>query len=586
MKRVFGVALLLLGLATQTASAQAKRIDKNLYGMNIERDQFFSTLFNATAAANMKAWLADLNVGNVRVGIPFDGTTNSWWPVCWQEAADFHTTTGINVTFFFGSAWWPTGQTQSAHDQWLLDFGAKVQQFAGKIAYYELGNEIDTLKAGDPTVSVDRYKVWLSEVSAVIRAKDPAAKIIMISCNIDSASKPLYQEMLTKQCWQYVDYYSLHCYPQNNAGQWNPQSATWPLQDFLLTQAQTFNTMVAAIPGTPKKSLLITEAGYPLLGPTRQPFADTTYQNRWNTTRTARFWAKDVVDTYPIERVDVFCGKDFTVGVGPQQFGLLQTDDTKRPQYFGMKNTYSLLNGTIFLKERPVNSLVKCYEYLKENGQKVTMIWSGRVTDAGGNLINSTTSVPLGSTTGSVYGSTGSLVSSPSNVASVALTYSQDPAYLLSGNAQAWKEGESPSSANFTATSTTNAQCYNGRHLSIFTTTAADRQASYTITVPRPGTYTVFASSTPGNVSWASPFQYCFNSGTAYSPATPWTNASAGATQTGVAYGTSNAMAWRSLGEFTATAAGSWTITFRVNTPISTGQYVFYLDSVYVEPKV
>ncbi|WP_309380251.1 hypothetical protein [Cerasicoccus frondis] len=579
------LALLTCTIALSSASlfGLSGKIDKDVYGIGIERDEFFAYVNSAqgdgTPTTELHGWLDELGVGHIRTSVPpFYGSTynanKSTYDNAWSDVTDFCEQYGYKITFHFNTSWWSETADREAV---LAAFRAKVAQYKGKVHYYELGNEVDIPLynqhnniQGKPWTTIAQHKEWLIDYSQVIREEDPGAKIIMASMAGASHNGKIYgwlEEMLDAGCGAYVDYYSLHTYSHN--------SASNPANDNYVTLIQAVRDMVDAA-NAPFRPLLITEGGYALSGPYAHSYADSGYQQRWNTQRLIRFWAKDIADIYPVERVDTFILKDYAAE--PYGFGMLSSGKVKRWHFHGLQNLFSLLDGARFMQERNVGSGGKCYEYIKEGGQKVAVAWRT-------NWSTNHVTIPTGSDFAQVIKHGGSSPAYPestyNNTAAVTFSYSLEQKYLLTGPALYWKEGEDYTWSNSSSWSQwSHSDSYDGKHLALFTNSSGTRYVSYTFDLASGGHYNLRVVSSPGNTNWASPFEYRVNIGSSFDY---------GSMQDGEAeatskyFGTSNVMAWRNLGGFNL-PAGTVTITFKVDSPRSLdGKHAFFLDAIYLE---
>ncbi|MDB5327415.1 MAG: hypothetical protein JWM57_2984 [Phycisphaerales bacterium] len=533
-------------------------------GVNLERDQLFG--FLQSNPAKLSGWLDDMHAGNVRTGIPqlTDTANQAWWSTCWANAASFATQHNVNFTFSFGSAWWGSDASRTAT---LDSLRSKVHQYAGKIRYYELGNEMD-LAFRDKGITVAQYKQWLTDVSGVIRQEDPAARLILTSFAGATANGKPYgylQNVLAAGCGDLVDYYSLHTYPHI--------SNSAPSADTLRVVTTNVSQMVAAA-GASRKELLITEAGYALDGQFAPADASEAAQRRWNVQLPLRLHAKDIADIYPIGRVDTFVLKDYSVGDGSGHFGMLTTTEAKRLQYDGMATEGRLLDGAKFLRETPLTN-GKCYEYLGAGGKKVAVAWSSTAK---------TLTLPTGSSASRVLDVAGNVQqSSTSSAASV--TTGLDPQYVVTDSATYWQEGELPTHLTGATGTSTNEELYGGNVLAIDSNTAGDRSIDYAFNLKQPGIYSVFiAASTPDGVK-ASPYRFGFGSDSDSLSSLSFV-LQTNAVVTGTSYGANDEIAWTALGDFTISTAGISTLTLLINQPrTADGRYVFELDAVYIELK-
>lgn len=547
-------------------------MDRGLYGLCIERDEFFGYIDTNQASrptATMTGWLNELGIGHVRVNIPpfYGSNASAWYDQCWGFLAAYGEQTGIKITVLIGAGWWASDVNKAAY---LAAFRSKVSQYKGRIHYYELGNEMD-LAFRDKGITPAQYKQWLTDMSAVVRQEDPSARIIMTSFAGATRNGKTYgymQDVLALGCGNLVDYYSIHTY--SHVGPSNPSA-----EDLRTLITNVAGFVQAA--GAPRKPLLFTEAGYGLFGKYAQSFADEGYQLRWNTQRLMRLWAKDIADIYPVERIDTFILRDYAAENNGQ--GLMDANFVKRLQYHGLKTAFSVLDGAIFLRERSLSGS-KCYEYLKENGKKIAVAWST-------NSSTRTAAIPAGSASAAVLDNGGAMVGTFTNPVTVSMSYNNNQRYMVSGNASYWREGENYSSANYAPTSASQAQCYNSRHLSLQTTASGDRYHFYNFHLAKAGSYSVYIAATPPNANWASRYQYGLNAGNSYDGKALRASQTL-ATPTGIPYGpaigTTRAIGWTHLGDFTM-PAGPATFTVRVNTPRSVDNltHVFYLDAVYLE---
>ena len=320
--------------------------------------------------------------------------------------------------------------------------------------------------------------------------------------------------------------------------------------------------------------------------PFSEPWADWGYQRRWNTQRIIRTLATDVQAIYPITRQDVFVLRDYHLtnpttgewyGAGTWGFGLIEDaalGNTKRWQYGGLKTTYGLLDDAIFFTERNIGSNNKCYEYMKEDGQKVAVAWSTSWT-------NQTTYIPTSTSSSQQLYIDGNVAGTYSSF-TTPLTFSQEQRYVVTADADHWYEAED-AYTSWTKTIHSHSQCYNGRYLNIYSTSAVNRWMYYQFNLPTTGTYAVYLAATPPNANWASPYKYAFRHGT-YWDGGSMVSSTTNATITGKSYGVSNALYWTHLGDFQFSQSGPALLTIRVHEPRSMdGKYSFLSDAVYVE---
>lgn len=567
--------LTILTLSVTVASfayGQMGRITPGLYGINVERDTT-CTQFNQGNYALLNYCKA-LKIEHIRVGIPniIDPANQAWQDLCWDilcnAVANYNAQNGtsIKLTFLFNTCVW--GSTnQSVYLGRLRD---RVRGHKGKVACYELGNEFDAqiIQQGR---TVAQYLDWLEDVSAVIRAEDSAAKLLMASILGETKGGVAYgyfHDLLAAGCGNYVDYYTLHTYPL--------KAYSNPRNNDSVTLAGVVNGWVNST-GAPKRPIIITEFGYALNGPNMQYGATESLQRAWNAQRYIRTWTKDVQETYPFTRQDLFVLKDYpkSGGVEPPGYGLYRMDDTQRPQYNSVKTALDLLDRALFFKDSSTANY-KCYQYLKENGQKIVVAWSSSST-------NQTINIPtMSSSTQRLYVS-GSLADTYTSWSSP-ITFNWEHQFLKTANASLWMEGEN-ATTSWTKTTQGHTDCYAGKHLKIQTTETTDRWMYFPFSLPSGGTYAVYVAASLPNYTWTSPYWFAFRPGSSWDGGalTSSTTLSASAV-TGMKYGTGNAIAWTHLGNFTFGSAGPALLTMRVNQKRSAdNSYVFYNDAVYIE---
>ncbi len=556
--KFIAVAILGFSLAA-TSHAQSGRIPADYFGIQYDVTQLGTLLYNHPGKA--EGWTTDIGAGFIRVAFPpFHNDTNlPWWDWVHDSIVEkFHDENDIEIMFYFQSNFYST-EAYADRENYLTAIYDRVYAHRGKVAFYHLGNEVDSTNRDNPAATKEAMRLWTEDVYNTIRAADPDAEIVMAS--LAGAIKYQYEydfflDMLDVGLNNFCDSYSVHTYPN----MWGAQI------DELPDLIQWFNDMKAASNVIDNKKIYITECGFLTSGPALH--GNETEQAMFNMKRIIRVQALDMPSGF-LPRINTYQMKD--IAQKPDGAGLLRLDEdeTPRKQYGAMKRSIQAMTGSIFMRERIYNDSV-CYEFMKDNGQQNIVVWS---TGLGRNQ-----TFKIGSDSGYVYGIGGDNVLTIHDT-TINFSYGDQPVWIITGDANIWNEGESYTSANWTPWLYDDDDSYNGKFVRLDTTAAHPSGyyfLRYTITVPESGYYKIFFASTPPNVTWASPYEYQID-GTGY------VNLS-GAVATGRSYGLSNAIRWLHA-DTRYIGAGSHVIDIRVNdTRSMDNRYALYFDAIYLEP--